>query len=59
MDKRNLFTLLRSKLKDAEARDWSGDVKDWSPRKQKDYYERLGSILKQIMLDNDLQVTFK
>jgi hypothetical protein len=59
VDKRNLFTLLRSRLSDAEARDWNGDVNDWSLRKQRDYYERLASILKQIMLDNDLQVTFK
>lgn len=59
VDKRNLFTLLRSKLRDTEARDWSGDVNDWSLRKQRDYYERLAGILKQIMLDNDLQVTFR
>jgi hypothetical protein len=57
--RRTLFGLLRSRLSDAEARDWSGDVKAWSLRKRRDYYERLAGILKQIMLDNDLQVTFR
>jgi len=59
VDQRNLFTLLRSRLSDAEARDWSGDVKEWSLRKKKDYYERLASILKQLMLDNDLQIKLR
>jgi hypothetical protein len=59
VDQRNLFALLRSRLSDAEARDWSGDAKEWSPRKRKDYYERLASILKQTMLDEDLQVKLR
>jgi hypothetical protein len=59
VDRKNLFLLLRSKLKDSEARDYSGDVKQWSRRKQIDYYDRLGSILKQAMLDNDLQITLR
>jgi hypothetical protein len=59
VDQKNLFALLRSRLSNAEARDWSGDVKAWPLWKRKDYYERLASILKQIMLDNDLQVKFR
>jgi hypothetical protein len=58
-DVKNLFILLRSRLKPAEAQDYSGDVKSWSRRKKIDYYDRLASILKQIMLDNDLQVTLR
>lgn len=56
VDRRNLFVLLRSRLSDPEARNYSGDVKDWSVQKKRNYYDRLASILKQIMLDNDLQI---
>jgi hypothetical protein len=56
VDRRNLFVLLRSRLSDADARDYSGDVNDWSFRDQRDYYDKLAGILKQIMLDNNLQV---
>lgn len=59
VDQKNLFHLLRSRLSDYEARDWSGDVKEWSPRKKMLYYDRLGSILKQLMLDGDLKVTLR
>jgi hypothetical protein len=59
VDTKNLFKLLRSRLKPAEAQDYSGDVKSWSRKKKIDYYDRLASILKQIMLENDLQVTLR
>ena len=58
VDRRNLFVLLRARLNDVEARNYSGDVNDWSVQKQRDYYDRLASILKQIMLENDLQIKF-
>ena len=57
VDKRNLFTLLRSRLTDAERKDYPKDnVQDWSPKKKKDYYDRLSSILKQIILTKNLKV---
>jgi hypothetical protein len=59
VDQRNLFRLLRSRLSDAEAREWSGEVKDWSRQKKTLYYDRLGSILKKTMLDNDLEITLR
>jgi hypothetical protein len=59
VDRRNLFILLRSKLRDSDAVYYSGDVNDWTPEKQRNYYIVLGGILKQIMLDNDLQIKLK
>jgi hypothetical protein len=59
VDKRNLFVLLRARLSDSEARYYSGEVKDWSEQKKRDYYDRLASILKLIMLDNDLQIKLR
>jgi hypothetical protein len=59
LDRKDLFVLLRSRLKDADARYYSGAVKDWPDQKKKDYYDLLASILKQIMLDNDLQIKFR
>jgi hypothetical protein len=59
VDTKNLFILLRSRLKPTEARDYSGDMTTWSRQKRMDYNDRLASILKQMMLDNDLQVTLR
>jgi|SRR6185437_706424 hypothetical protein len=59
VDRKNLFVLLRGRLSDAEARNYSGDVKDWSPQKKRNYYDRLASVLKGIMLDGGLQVRFR
>jgi ribosomal protein S19E (S16A) len=59
VDRRNLFVFLRSRLSGTEARNYSGDVKEWSVQKKKNYYDRLASILKQIMLDNDLEVKLR
>lgn len=59
VDRRNLFFLLRNRLSDADARYWSGDVKEWSVRKKKDYYDLLGAILLKLMLDNDLKIKLR
>ncbi|WP_128925216.1 hypothetical protein [Bradyrhizobium guangxiense] len=59
VDRKNLFVLLRSRLSDADGRYWSGDVKEWSVRKKKDYYDRLGAILLKMMLDNDLKIKLR
>jgi hypothetical protein len=59
VDRRNLFVFLRSRLSGTEAWNYSGDVKEWSVQKKKNYYDRLASILKQIMLDNDLEVKLR
>ncbi len=53
---RNLFVLLRKQLKDSELAEYDGEVKSWSPRKRKDYYDRLSSILKGMLLKKNLVV---
>lgn len=61
VDIRNLFVLLRSKLKPSEVEEYPADVDEvqgWSPQKRKDYYGRLASILKDIILKKNLQVKF-
>jgi hypothetical protein len=57
-DKMNLFTFLRLRLTDAErlVQYPKGDVPSWSQQKQKDYYVRLASIMKDVILTNNLQV---
>lgn len=59
VDRRDLFVLLRSRLNDNEARNYSGDVKGWPAQKKRNYYDRLASILKQMMLDDDLQIKLR
>lgn len=61
VDKRDLFTLLRSRLTDAErvVEYPKEDVQAWSQKKKKDYYDRLASILKQIILTKKLRVKLR
>lgn len=59
VDVRNMFVLLRSRLSVAETEEYNGAVKDWPDQKKKNYYNRLGSILKNIMTEKNLQVKFR
>jgi hypothetical protein len=47
------------KAQQEEAQEYSGEVKDWPAQKKKNYYDRLSSILKQIILLKNLQVKFR
>jgi hypothetical protein len=58
-DKFNLFTGLRLRLTEAERAYYQKDsVQSWSQKKKKDYYDRLSSILKEMMLSNNLTAKF-
>jgi len=58
-DVRNLFVLLQSKLKPDEAQEYNGHPQDWPTQKRKNYYDRLASILRHIILAKNLQVKFR
>jgi hypothetical protein len=60
-DVRNLFVLLRHQLTAHEEAKYSGTVAEiqaWSTEKKKEYYLRLSSILKQIIIEKNLKVKF-
>ena len=60
VDIRALFTFLRLRLSPAEREMYQKDsVKYWDLGKKKDYYGRLGSILKDEILKKDLRVTMR
>ncbi len=59
VDVRNLFILLRSRLSDQEALEYTGLVKEWPISKRKEYYLRLAAILKDMMLKKNLQVRLR
>jgi hypothetical protein len=59
VDVTNFFTYLKSRLTEAERQEYRGLVSQWPDRKRKDYYDRLSSMVKQTMLDNNLQLKIK
>jgi hypothetical protein len=59
VDIKNFFTYLKSRLTEAERQEYRGLVSQWPDRKRKDYYDRLSSMVKQTILDNNLQLKIK
>jgi hypothetical protein len=66
VDIRNLFVLLHKGLNDSEKQEYGTEVHTWKngrnqaeyENKMKNYYGRLGSILKDTILKNNLQIKF-
>jgi hypothetical protein len=62
VDIRNLFKLLRKSLSAREQEEYSGtaeQIQAWSDEKKRDYYDRLSSILREIILKKNLQVKLR
>ncbi len=60
VDTMDLFGYINSQLKDWEQEYYSdGDARKWSPQKRRDFQERAASIIKNKMLEKNLQLKFR
>jgi hypothetical protein len=59
VDQRAFFSYLHSRLLPEDQRRFSPRVpwRDWKEADKKEYYDKLSSMVKQVMLTNDLQLT--